>query len=132
MKHCLVVDDSDVVRKVAKRILEEANITSTEAESGAAALDLCRGAMPDLILLDWHMPGGSGVEFMTALRSAPDGEFPRIIYCTTESEPDQDHRAMAAGADVILMKPFDQRSVTIALKAVGAFHDAGADDFHAD
>ena len=66
MKHCLVVDDSEVIRKVARRMLEHVNITSTEAESGEDALTRCRAAMPDIILVDWHMPGLAGSDLIKA------------------------------------------------------------------
>ena len=71
MKHCLVVDDSDVIRKVAKRILEEINITSTEAETADQALELCRQALPDAILLDWSMPSMRPIEFIELGLTAP-------------------------------------------------------------
>ena len=64
MKHCLVVDDSRVIRKVACRILETLQFATEEAEDGAAALDACRSRMPDVILLDWQMPHMTGIEFL--------------------------------------------------------------------
>ena len=67
----LVVDDSDVIRKVARRVLEDLNYMVIEAESGPAALEQCARAMPSVILLDWLMPGMSGHEFMAALRAIP-------------------------------------------------------------
>ena len=69
----LVVDDSDVIRKVARRVLEDMNYLVLEAESGQAALEQCARAMPEIILLDWHMPGMSGHDFLAALRGAPLG-----------------------------------------------------------
>lgn len=120
VKHCLIVDNSDVVRKVARRILEDNNITSSEAENADAALDFCKAALPDLILLDWHMPGMNPLDFVMRVRGAPEGEFPRIIYCVTELEPESDHRAMAAGANALLLKPFDRRTLTAQLRELGA------------
>ena len=57
MKHCLVVDDSSVIRKVARRILEDLDFFISEAEDGQQALDVCRDQMPDAILLDWNIAG---------------------------------------------------------------------------
>ena len=55
MKNCLVVDDSSVIRKVARRILEGLEFQISEAEDGEQALDACRQRMPDAVLLDWNM-----------------------------------------------------------------------------
>ena len=63
MKTCLVVDDSRVIRMVARRILEELKFQVTEAEDGQQALDACRVALPDAVLLDWNMPVMDGMEF---------------------------------------------------------------------
>jgi two-component system chemotaxis response regulator CheY len=73
MKHCLVVDDSAVIRKVAKRILEELRFTASEAENGRDALDQCRMSMPDVVLLDWNMPVMDGIAFLVALRKEQGG-----------------------------------------------------------
>ena len=71
MKTCLVVDDSSVVRKIARRILEELDFQITEAEDGEQALQACKQAMPDAVLLDWNMPVMDGYEFMCRLRRLP-------------------------------------------------------------
>ena len=68
MKTCLVVDDSSVVRKIARRILEEMHFQITEADDGEKALEVCRLAMPDAVLLDWNMPVMDGYEFLGHLR----------------------------------------------------------------
>src|SRR5262247_1461618 len=72
MKTCLVVDDSSVIRKVARRILEGLNFKISEAEDGQQALDECKREMPDAILLDWNMPVMDGYEFLKALRRMPE------------------------------------------------------------
>ena len=66
MKTCLVVDDSGVVRKIARRILEGMEFTVVEAEDGAVALEACKQAMPDAVLLDWNMPVMDGFEFLVS------------------------------------------------------------------
>lgn len=111
MKHCLVVDDSDVVRKVARRILETMSFAVTEAENGQEALERCQSDLPDAILLDWHMPVMSGLEVLGSLRLANLPKKPFVIYCTTENDPSDIARAFAAGADEYLMKPFDRESL---------------------
>ena len=119
MKHCLVVDDSSVIRKVARRILEGLYLTSTEAENGQEALERCRAAMPDVILLDWHMPVMSGLDFLTALRSEKGGDDPMVFYCTTENDADDISRAIEAGADEYILKPFDREIIE------AKFHETG-------
>src|SRR5215470_7754540 len=83
MKTCLVVDDSSVIRKVARRILEGLEFEIAEAEDGEQALEACRGKMPDAILLDWNMPKMDGYEFLRSLRKMPQGDRPKVVFCTT-------------------------------------------------
>ena len=86
MPSCLVVDDSRVVRKVARRIVEDLGFTCEEAEDGSKAYDFCSKQMPDAILLDWNMPVMSGIEFLEKLRGMPNGNQPKVIFCTTEND----------------------------------------------
>lgn len=108
MKSCLIVDDSSVVRKVARRILEDLDFIVDEAEDGQEAFDKCRQEMPDAILLDWHMPIMGGIEFLKLLRAYVGGTAPRVIYCLTENDIGQLALAKKAGADDFVMKPFDR------------------------
>jgi len=73
MKSCLIVDDSAVIRKVARRILEGLSFRIGEAEDGEKALAACKNEMPDAILLDWNMPVMDGYEFLNQLRVLPGG-----------------------------------------------------------
>jgi two-component system, chemotaxis family, chemotaxis protein CheY len=107
MASCLIVDDSKVVRKLERRIMEELGFTISEAEDGVQALEACKGEKPDLILLDWHMPNMNGLEFVVALRALPDGNKPKVIFCTTESDVNHIMQAVQSGADEYVMKPFD-------------------------
>lgn len=111
MKKCLVIDDSRVIRKVARKILEELDFEIEEAEDGAAALETCRQNMPDAILLDWGMPNMSGVEFLRALRRENNGAKPVVVMCTTENDVAQVIEAVNAGANEYLLKPFDHKAI---------------------
>jgi len=111
MKKCLVVDDSRVIRKVARKILEELKFEIDEAEDGAAALEACRETMPDAILLDWGMPNMSGLEFLRALRRENGGAKPVVVMCTSENDVSQVTEAVGAGANEYLLKPFDRKTV---------------------
>lgn len=108
MKSCLVVDDSSVVRKVARRILEDMDFAVDEAEDGQEAYDKCRQSMPDAILLDWNMPIKSGLEFLRELRGYEGGDKPKVVFCTTENDIGHIAMALKAGANEYIMKPFDR------------------------
>ncbi len=119
MKHCLVVDDSRVVRKVACQIMETLSFETEEAADGAGGLHACWNRMPDLILLDAHMPDMSGVEFLRSLRRDAKGREPVVLYCTIENDSAQIGEALSAGANEYVMKPFDRDSLTSALADAG-------------
>ncbi|MEI8145183.1 MAG: response regulator [Alphaproteobacteria bacterium] len=119
MKTCLVVDDSSVIRKVARRILEGLGFQILEAEDGQKALMCCVDAMPDAVLLDWNMPVMDGYEFLRALRKLPGGDAPRVVFCTTENDVAHIARAMHAGANEYIMKPFDKEIVEAKFAEVG-------------
>jgi two-component system chemotaxis response regulator CheY len=119
MKTCLVVDDSGVVRKIARRILEEMHFEITEADDGEKALEVCKLAMPDAVLLDWNMPVMDGYEFLGHLRRLPGGDAPKVVFCTTENGVDHISRALHAGADEYIMKPFDREIVAAKFHEVG-------------
>jgi two-component system chemotaxis response regulator CheY len=112
MKTCLVVDDSRVIRKVARRILEEIGYEVAEAADGVEGLAWCRAAMPDAILLDWNMPVMTGIEFLKRLRGEPGGETPVVVFCTVENDLAHIREALDAGANEYIMKPFDGDIVT--------------------
>ncbi len=119
MTTCLVVDDSSVIRKVARRILEGLQFTILEAEDGQQALDCCRRDMPDSVLLDWNMPVMDGYDFLKALRRLPGGDRPKVVFCTTENDVAHIARALHAGANEYIMKPFDKEIVEAKFQEVG-------------
>jgi two-component system chemotaxis response regulator CheY len=107
VKTCLVVDDSRVIRKVARRILEDMSYEVAEAADGVEALAWCRACMPDAVLLDWNMPVMSGIDFLRRLRVEPGGDAPVVVFCTVENDLDHIREAIEAGANEYIMKPFD-------------------------
>ena len=107
MKSCMVVDDSRVVRSVARQILAGLDFRVSEAENGRVALDACQRAMPDCILLDWNMPVMTGIEFLEALRKLDVSSQPKVIFCSRHNEMKYIVQALEAGADEYIMKPFD-------------------------
>jgi two-component system chemotaxis response regulator CheY len=119
MRTCLVVDDSSVIRKVARRILEDMDFEITEAADGAEALDKCMQKLPDAVLLDWNMPNMEGIQFLRTLRTMPGGERPKVLFCTTENDVGHITSALHAGADEYIMKPFDRDIVEAKFEQVG-------------
>ena len=116
---CLVVDDSRVVRKVARRILESRGFAVTEAGDGKQALDACHASLPDCVLLDWNMPVMNGLEFLQQLRAEYGPDNPTVVFCTTETEMSAIELAISNGAQEYIMKPFDEEILVGKLEQVG-------------
>lgn len=116
---CLVVDDSRVVRKVARRILEAHGFGVAEAENGQQALSACRQQMPDCVLLDWNMPVMNGIEFLKHLRARFGPDNPPVVFCTTENDMSFIEQAIEHGAQEYIMKPFDEEIL------IGKFEQVG-------
>ncbi|WBH16080.1 response regulator [Sphingomonas radiodurans] len=119
MKSCLVVDDSKVIRKVARHILEGLDFSVSEAADGREALDSCIASTPDVVLLDWNMPVMSGMDFLRALRETTLQHRPKVVFCTTENGMAHIRAAIEAGADEYVMKPFDRETLESKLQIVG-------------
>lgn len=119
MKSCLVVDDSKVVRMVARKILEGLNFQIVEADNGQTAMDQCAKEMPDAILLDWNMPVMSGIDFLRRLRKMDGGQTPIVVFCTTENDIQHIQEAISAGANEYIMKPFDSEIIESKFSQVG-------------
>ncbi len=119
MKTCLVVDDSKVVRMVARKILESLDFEIDEAEDGQKALEACQRQMPNAVLLDWNMPIKSGLEFLQDLRAMEGVTQPIVVFCTTENDMTHIQEAMQAGANEYIMKPFDSEIIESKFSQVG-------------
>ena len=119
MKNCLVVDDSKVVRMVARKILADLKFDIREATNGEEALNACKQKMPDAVLLDWNMPVMDGIDFLRELRRMPGGDVPVVVFCTTENDIAHIQTAMEAGANEYIMKPFDSDIVATKFAQVG-------------
>jgi two-component system, chemotaxis family, chemotaxis protein CheY len=119
MKTCLIVDDSKVIRMVARRILEGLDFAIAEAADGQKAIDACKTKMPDAILLDWNMPVMNGIDFLRALRKMDGGSEPVVVFCTTENDISHIQEAIQAGANEYIMKPFDSDIIQAKFSQVG-------------
>jgi len=117
---CLIVDDSRIIRKVARRIVEGLGFEVDEAADGSEALAFCSGVIPEVILLDWSMPVMDGMTFLRRLRALPGGAAPKVLFCTIETRAERIAEALSAGADDYVMKPFDGEILTSKFAEVGA------------
>ncbi len=118
----LVVDDSRAVRVIIRNILREVGLEVVEAGNGREALEQLRQA-PDveLILVDWNMPEMNGLEFIRVVRSQRAYDGVRILMVTSETESEQVTRALTAGANEYLMKPFTRDVLVAKLSLLDIF-----------
>jgi two-component system chemotaxis response regulator CheY len=116
----LIVDDSQAMRIIIRKILKELAFEVTEAQHGRAALEALQqtGAV-DVAFVDWNMPEMNGLEFVEAARARPEWNAMRIMMVTTEIESAQMIRALEAGANEYLMKPFTKAAFAEKLQLLG-------------
>jgi two-component system chemotaxis response regulator CheY len=119
----IVVDDSRAMRMLMARLLKDIGFAVDEAGDGSEALDRLRERLSvepvKLALIDWNMPEMSGIELVEAVRADPAFASLRIVMVTTETELSQVTRALEAGADEYLMKPFTRDDVIGKLDLLG-------------
>jgi two-component system chemotaxis response regulator CheY len=106
MKYCLIVDDSDLMRRTVRNILEAHDFETSEAHTGQSGIESCQSRMPDAVFLNWKLSDMTGIEFLAALRGAVQHQRPFVLYCSSENDPADIERARLAGAGHYLLKPF--------------------------
>lgn len=110
----LIIDDSRAIRVMLDRMLHDLGHEVEQAADGQEALEYlerCGSDLPDLILVDWNMPVMDGYSFLKAVRGRGDLRALTMMMVTTEVESEQMVRALAAGANEYLMKPFAQEDL---------------------
>jgi two-component system chemotaxis response regulator CheY len=118
----LVIDDSRTARAIIGQILREEGLEVVEAADGREGLERLReppGA--GLVLVDWNMPVMDGLEFIRTVRADPAHDAVRIVMVTTETEQAQVLRALEAGANEYVMKPFTREVLVAKLSLLDAF-----------
>ena len=118
--HALVIDDSRAIRLILSRMLRDLGFDVDEATNGREGLArLVDGETPDLVLVDWNMPEMTGIDFVIAARKPPYSSKARLMMVTTETEVPQMVRALEAGADEYVMKPFTREAIVEKLQLLG-------------
>ncbi|MEE4273976.1 MAG: response regulator [Thermoanaerobaculales bacterium] len=105
----LVIDDSRAMRSILSGILASLDFEVEEAADGRQALEMLgRETAFDIALVDWNLPGMSGLEIVIEVRKDPALADTRLLMVTTETEFQRVAQALQAGADEYIMKPFDR------------------------
>ena len=118
----LIVDDSKAMRMIVRRTLRQAGFegcTEMEASNGKEGLEQVQAACPDLILSDWNMPEMNGFDFVRAVRAEHIYDGVLLMMVTTETEMENVVRALAAGANEYVMKPFTKEVILEKLQIFG-------------
>jgi two-component system chemotaxis response regulator CheY len=116
----LIVDDSSAMRAYLKMILKAGGFEVSDARNGQEALAVLRAAeRPDVVLLDWNMPEMDGFETLRALRAERRWDEIKVMMVTTETEMVEMARALDAGADEYVMKPFTREVIFDKLELLG-------------
>ncbi|WP_075291545.1 response regulator [Pararhizobium arenae] len=110
MQRLMIADDSDVVRKVGKRILSGMGFLVSEAANGLEALARCQTELPNIIIVDAALDGA--LDLIGNIRRLPEGKSVRIYYCVVEADLKKMMAGKRAGADDFLLKPFDRKILT--------------------
>ena len=119
MKTCLIVDDSEVIRTIVVRMIEELELKSEQADNAAAGVAYCQNQKPDVVLLDWDLPSMGALDFLRGAGELEQEMRPAIVLCATENDPQQFSLAKAAGAEYHILKPFDKPALQSVLQEIG-------------
>jgi two-component system, chemotaxis family, chemotaxis protein CheY len=119
-RRAMVIDDSRAMRSILRRALEECGFEVVEAVHGRDAIErLALMRIPELVLVDWNMPEMTGIEFVIAIRQDHNYDAMPIVMVTTETETEQIERALTAGVNQYVMKPFTKEILVDKLSALG-------------
>lgn len=123
-KTCLVVDDSEIIRELASRMLADFGMTTLGAGDAAQALEKCREHKVDAVFLDWDLPSMGALDFLQGAAQLPAEAKPVVVLCATENDHQQFTLAKAAGAAHYILKPFDRHGVGAKLAEIGFIEGA--------
>lgn len=116
----IVMDDSRVMRMVLRRTLEELSFEVMDFPDATSGFEwLTQGGHADVALVDWNMPGMTGVEFISKIRKVPAHDQMYLLMVTSETSPERMMQALASGADEYLMKPITANGLRMKLELLG-------------
>ena len=116
---CLVADDSQIIRMVLAKIFTNFGFEVFVAEDGDEVIEKCLAHEPDIVVMDWWLPVIDGIDVLYKIRNDKRIRQPRIIFCSSNSNPDKIAEALQGGADDYLMKPFDEEIIKNKLIILG-------------
>ncbi|GIH74282.1 response regulator transcription factor [Planobispora longispora] len=111
MASVLVVEDDSDIQFMISFLLKKAGHQVRTADDGQAALQKWAEERPDLVILDWMMPGLTGPEVCSRMRALPGGQDVAVLMLTAKSEKDDVTEAFAAGVDDYMTKPFSPKEL---------------------
>lgn len=111
MKTCLIVEDSETVRHILTQLVEAAGYHTLQAANAAEALDVTSAARPDIVFLDWDLPGLEALDYLRGAAGLGPHDTLHIVLCAMENDAQQFALAKSAGARFHMIKPYDGRDV---------------------
>lgn len=127
-KTCLVIDDSEIIREIAVRILEDLGFNALQASNAAEAVAVCAEKSPAAVFLDWDLPSMGALDFLRGIAELPTEAKPPIVLCATENDPQQFTLAKAAGAAYHILKPFDKAAIAEKLRELNLIEGGAGGD----
>ncbi len=124
---CLIIDDSDVIREIAARIVTDLGLQAAQAETAAQGVEFCTDNTTAAVLLDWDLPSMGALDFLRGAAELPEEKKPLIVLCATENDPQQFTLAKAAGAAHHVLKPFDRAAIETVLAEAGVIEKSAND-----
>ena len=120
MQTALIIDDSRAIRRILGSAVRELGFEVREAENGREALETLTGMQPpEIVLVDWNMPEMNGLEFVSQVRADGRWNGVKLMMVTSVTEADQMVKALTAGADEYIMKPFTKEVLYDKLRLLG-------------
>lgn len=116
MPKCIIADDSKVIRMILSKIMDNFRYDVLEAEDGEDVVELCEQHEPQLIIMDTKLPILDGIDALYKIRDMQRIEQPKIIFCSSVTDPDKIREALDGGADDYIMKPFDEEIIASKLE----------------
>ena len=121
MQKALIIDDSRAIRRILGSVVRELGFEVSEAENGRVGLETLTEMQPpaEVVLVDWNMPEMNGLEFVNQVRADGRWRGVKLMMVTSETEAGQVVKALTAGADEYVMKPFTKEVLHDKMRLLG-------------